>query len=153
MAEAKREIEEQELRRKLVRGIAGGVLVAVLLRMVIALDVKLPNLSLGFLAQAAIAFVLSVATHEAGHLAGGGLVGFKPMVIAVWPLRAAADGLLMANHLVARNRFRRFRPWRCIRFAGKGIFHDCGGPVRVGCDRHVRSRFVYRRQGALEPLV
>jgi hypothetical protein len=67
--------------------VIGGMIGAVIVLFLIEFDIKLPSPSLGFLARAAVAFVFSVAAHEAGHLAGGALAGFKPLIIAVWPMK------------------------------------------------------------------
>jgi hypothetical protein len=88
MADARVAVETQGRGRawwlgQIIGGIIGGVIVLFL----IEFDVTLPSPSIGFLARAAMAFVLSVAAHEAGHLTGGALAGFKPLIIAVWPIK------------------------------------------------------------------
>jgi hypothetical protein len=88
MADARVAVEAQGRGRTWWLGqIVGGIIGAVIVLFLIEFDLKPPSPTFGFLARAAIGFVLSVAAHEAGHLAGGALTGFKPLVIAVWPLK------------------------------------------------------------------
>src|ERR1700694_5685336 len=88
MSDARVAVETQGRGRTWWLGqIISGIIGAVIVLFLIEFDVTLPSPSIGFLARAAIAFVLSVAAHEAGHLAGGALAGVKPLVIAVWPIK------------------------------------------------------------------
>ncbi len=61
-------------------GAAGGFLAGVL-------TVPIPELSLGFVLRLAIAFLLSVGVHEAGHVIGGALAGFRILAVAIKPVR------------------------------------------------------------------